>query len=244
MMLHASLQGKVSINAGADENGHNARFNEDSLTSTVFGLMSYLPQPSAWTLLQKAVPGWPSYRFGSLDIVEFWPAWPPKGNNVRMTEPDAYLRFSMGDPAVIIDVIVETKRGPSAHQSAYQWQCQIEAYREFVELGTEKDADHVYYLAVSGLSKGRTILRDEFEQKRKSEETVELFMTDWTSFSNAARHMRDSAPPGPKRLLSMMLQGLAYAGFVERKLFETMPSLPDFDFANTDIVGYIKEAQT
>lgn len=225
-MLHAALQGKISVNTrlsddGLTDDGHVALMNEDSLTAIVFGLMTYLPGEVAWSLLQRSGTGLPAYKVGRLDQAEFWPAWSPQGTNTLRTEPDAYLRFIMGDPEVVIDIIVETKRAPKAHQKVEQWRDQIESYRDTI-LGEEAvRPDRAFYLAVSGLAKGKDKLLLSFNRPENLDPPVEIIFCEWTDLSNAARQLRDEGAGPTSRVMTMIMQGLAQGGFVERIYFNS-----------------------
>lgn len=234
-MLHAALQGKISVN-DLSEDGSVARINEDSLTSIVFGLMTYLPGEIAWSLLQMSssarsgIAGLPPFRFGKLERAEFWPAWAPKGHNVRFTEPDVYLRFVMGDPDVVVDIIVEAKRNGSASQSGNQWRQQIEAYADTVLAEESEPPDKLYYFAVSGLDKGYRAQIEALETPPGLSPKPQVVVADWTDFSNAARYLRDMGQPQTQRLMTMMLQGLAKGGFVQRLYFDSLRQPRNLEF--------------
>jgi hypothetical protein len=242
-MLHASLQGKVSVNVGVDKIGHSTKFNEDTLTSTVFGLMSYLSGAEAWQFLSHAISGLPAFRVGRLTHIEFWPAWAPTGSNVLRTEPDAYLRFKMGDPEVCIDFIVETKRGPNSPQSVNQWCVQIESYYQTIDKEQSLKADEVFYLAVSGFAKGQKKYLDDYSKRKDQSHSVQVLTSEWTDFSNAARRMRDEKSDQTARLFGMMLNGLAHDGFVSRLFFKSLPSPQNCGFTSVHLSELIRKAE-
>lgn len=106
-MLHAKLHGKLRYDAEG-----KVKLQEDSLTSTVFERLAYLPDrqfvailfdPSLWPLHPL------SRRPASLGSITFWPLWPwPKATTPTVTrrsiEPDLVIEF---DDRILI---VEAKR--------------------------------------------------------------------------------------------------------------------------------------
>ncbi len=133
-MLHATVSNKP---------GRITSFTEDTLTSSVFGHLFYLPLELAWEILREAVFDHDLPRHcGDLESYEFWPKWDSEGtDNSRFVEPDVFLRFSE------FDMIIEAKRWEFGMQSSTQWKNQIIAYRnEYPET-----AKPLFYVAIGGI---------------------------------------------------------------------------------------------
>jgi hypothetical protein len=133
-MLHATLSNKP---------GRTTSFTEDSLTSSVFGHLFYLPLELAWEIIREAVFDHDLPRHcGDLESYEFWPKWDGKGTaNSNSVEPDVFLRFSE------FDMIIEAKRWEVGMQSSTQWKNQIIAYRNEYQ----DDSKSLFYVAIGGI---------------------------------------------------------------------------------------------
>ena len=99
-------------------------YTEDSLTSSVFQLLFYLPSEMLKGILSDTLSA-NSYAvdFTDLQRYEFWPKWDPAGtNNERYIEPDLVLYFQD------LVVIVEAKRYNYGGQYLGQWSNEVRAY--------------------------------------------------------------------------------------------------------------------
>ncbi|CBS85584.1 hypothetical protein [Azospirillum lipoferum] len=151
-MLHAKLHGKLRYDADG-----NAKLSEDSLTSTIFERLAYLPDdrliailfdPSLWPLRPPS--GLPT----SVGPVTFWPLWTwPKtiasAVTRRSTEPDLIIEF---DDRILM---IEAKRHDGTlsqygDQLADEWWT---AFHKFT------DGRPISILAVSGLRNPERELR-------------------------------------------------------------------------------------
>ncbi len=115
---------------------------EDELTSTIIGLLKYLPDEVFWSIIRKSCfqnTNLPKTS-GILESVTFWTKWNPENTtNSKYVEPDVFLCFKE------FDVIIEIK--PDDHQGQYreQWENQIQAYKN--EYQSEKE---LYFIALGG----------------------------------------------------------------------------------------------
>ena len=107
--------------------------HEDTITSTIIGILLHLPDRLFWELLFKAcymnsaLPKDP----GDLKEFEFWPKWSADGtNNTSYVEPDVFIRFSE------IDLIIEAKPSDEGGQYQAQWRQELKAYQN--EYGDNK----------------------------------------------------------------------------------------------------------
>ena len=118
---------------------------EDSLTSSVFGLLLYLPLELFEKILKHS-----SYenqlpkQFGKLNNYEFWPHWNPTGtSNKNYIEPDVFIDFEN------FNIIIEAKRWDYKQQRLSQWRDQFQAYiNEYEESHKSKD---IYLFAIGGI---------------------------------------------------------------------------------------------
>jgi|SRR5690554_1560410 len=155
-MLHAIDQNK----AGRNFNSHRGHWkevfktSEDSLTSSVFERLFYLPVELFWDILKKSCNGniLPESP-GSLNYFEFWPHWESSFNskNSNFVEPDLFIRFNS------FDIIVESKRWDQNQQNKTQWKNEILAYKKEYE----EELKEVYLIALGGINDDRA---DEFDK--------------------------------------------------------------------------------
>ena len=89
---------------------------EDSLTSTVFDLLKYLPTEVFYSILRESL-----YHkklpiiCGEIEKIHFWEKWISKNTtNSLYVEPDVFIRFSN------FDIIIEAKRYNNNQQSEKQ----------------------------------------------------------------------------------------------------------------------------
>lgn len=146
-MLQAFIQRKIDI--------HSFKWNEDSLTSTVFERLHYLPVELMWKMIRDSVYGEkPIKDSGKVISLEFWPHWNAKGvtnlefaepsiiTNKRFVEPDVFIRFEN------FDLIVEAKRDEYNKQDSTQWKNEIYAYlNEY-----SKEQKDLVFLSLDGLN--------------------------------------------------------------------------------------------
>ncbi len=141
-MLHAILKGKYQ-----DE-----KQIEDTLTSSVFERLFYLPTDIFWRILRNAcyadrnTKGCTEFFSENPPIIEkdFWGKWyeVEDTQNKRYVEPDLFISTAN------FDLIIEAKRWDDKRtpQELTQWQNQIKAYK------AEKDVyKQLFYIALGGL---------------------------------------------------------------------------------------------
>ncbi|MBV7440971.1 hypothetical protein KRX57_06020 [Weeksellaceae bacterium TAE3-ERU29] len=90
------------------ENILNNKINsrEDEITSTIIGLLKYLPSELFWDILKNACndsSNLPKLS-GDIDFISFWNKWgAEKTTNKNYVEPDVFIQFSE------FDLIIETR---------------------------------------------------------------------------------------------------------------------------------------
>ena len=83
--------------------------SEDSKTSSVFGLLQYLPAQTMWNLLRQSCGNNSSLieKSGGLQNIQFWERWLAEGDeisNSSFVEPDVFCEFDE------FNLIVEAKK--------------------------------------------------------------------------------------------------------------------------------------
>lgn len=166
-MLQSILHGKSRNADGPDgvpqSVGALFRKLEDARTSTIFERLAYLPPTVGWNLLRLSCNNAiPEFRLVELADVKFWPNWQIVRSGRQMVEPDVYMRWVVGDPSIIIDLIIEAKLPGAISQSPQQWLDQLEGYRDFFCAPDDDDSDRiaiitpdcahmVFHMSVDGL---------------------------------------------------------------------------------------------
>jgi len=165
-MIYAVRQGKTKIGR-----------NEDSLTSSVFQLLGYLPDEMFRSILCSALRGnVDEALLGRLEEIEFWPKWDAAGidSHNNFIEPDVFLRFEGAD------LIIEAKRYDEKGQYKQQWLNEFQAYlNEYPE--REKP---VILWALGGIN---DLANDAVEIEGQ---TCKVFKSTWTMLVNAVQSER------------------------------------------------------
>ncbi len=140
-MIYAVKHNKVDRN--------QFKLNEDSLTSSVFERLMYLPKEMFQHILEKALYDTiPLLDLTSLESVEYWPNWSANGtSNSSHVQPDVFIRTQKAD------IIIETKRYDTKQQDPNQWRNQVIAYHtEYGEYQKE-----LIYIALGGLNSKKAV---------------------------------------------------------------------------------------
>lgn len=148
-MLQAINSNKAGRNISSEEIHWRQIFkaSEDSLTSTIIGLLFYLPHELTWHILTSACYGNDLPTPTRVVSREFWPFWDGTGtSNSSRVEPDVFINTSN------FDLIIEAKRKDNDQQNEGQWRNEFRAYLN--EYG--EDNKQVYLLALGGISTEQT----------------------------------------------------------------------------------------
>jgi len=170
--------------------------SEDSLTSSVFGLMQYLPAQTMWNLLRESCVDKSSLVeiSGDLREIDFWPNWVAKGkdiSNERFVEPDVFCEFEN------FDLIVEAKRGDhQSKQSEYQWINEINAYMN--EYPDRKKP--LIFFAIGGIKTFKT----QIITVRSGKQAV--FSVSWQNLLNTVYKHKKECSNHELRILSDIIQ--------------------------------------
>lgn len=191
---------------------------EDAITSTIIGLLKYLPSDLFWNILIRACNSkadLPSVS-GELQQIQFWPKWDAtETSNSKYVEPDVFLRFDN------FDLIIEVKPSDEGGQYKQQWENQIKAYTNEYE----KKETKLVYLTLGGnvvkVNQQITVNSKEYTITKcswmslliETTETLQEFKKIQASFSNKASTIR---------ILEDIIRGFNHYGFFNIKWFEGM----------------------
>lgn len=120
-MLQALLHKKLK---DSFENPH-FRPSEDSLTSSVVGLMQYLPDDIFWDLLRSSCGRSSNLpeSVGTILSINFWDKWDPTDTwNTRHVEPDVWV-----DTEAYYIIVEAKKKDALGMQHGDQWENEIKA---------------------------------------------------------------------------------------------------------------------
>ena len=139
-MLQAAFHGKLN----------RGKRCEDTLTSSVFGLMRYLPDDIFWSILSNSAKNVNFINNESIIGIKFWPRWDTENSDNRnYVEPDVFIRGER------FDVIIEAKRWDDKGQKKSQLESERKAYENIY-----KEEDKSVYIITVGGNKNLRLTKD------------------------------------------------------------------------------------
>lgn len=224
-MLQAIVSGKAGrLPASEDSISWRTAFrmSEDLLTASVFGRLAYLDGAVLWRILRRAFgPGLPEFRVAELHQITFWPTWSESGETNGTVEPDVFLDFKLGDPAISMQLIVEAKFGTYPTQYADQWVRQWTAYRE----AKGDDGNRVVLAAIGGLGKNVEVTVEKIVREIAAlGHDIEVVAAGWDRLLTAIEEER--AKPMDRsagRILDDIVTALGLANYQHLRLLGDMP---------------------
>jgi len=191
--------------------------SEDSFTSSIFGLLLYLPAEQFWDIIINSSQIKPDIEFpGQVIGYEFWPSW--KNKNCYRCEPDIYIEFEN------LNLIVEAKRWDGEQQLESQWQNELEAYLESIE--SDKS---VCLLAAGGIRNGG-VTKISTPDQRQSCPVIQCswssLLTQISTLKNQLIKNTEKTPQDYTNLniLKDLVIAFGIHGFQTGYLFNTMPT--------------------
>jgi len=205
-MIQAIRNGKVKLER-----------NEDSLTSSIFQLLSYLPNKHLFCIISAALRNKIKKELGQLLSMSFWPKWDASGieSNKSFIEPDVFIRFDN------MDIIVEAKRYDDKGQYQQQWQNEFQAYlNEYPE--SEKA---VTLWALGGIN---TLNDDHVE---RGEQHCDVYKSTWTMLLDAIQSEYQKLAsykhsPYLERLFADLIYSFQFHGFFVGEWFSDRKMKP------------------
>ena len=159
-MLQAILHKKASLKPRKDNQSEapsepkTDTQPEDALTSSVIGLLQYLPDETFWDILYKASKYEASKHMlpkfsevGAIENISFWKRMSAEGtNNKSSVEPDVWIKLEK------MHLIIEAKRYDGWGQYKEQWDREIKALLKHLEEEEDQPIDEqkICLLALGG----------------------------------------------------------------------------------------------
>lgn len=155
-MLQALLHSKLKASF------ENPSFtpSEDTLTSSVWGLLQYLPDDTLWQIVRKSCGEGTSnlpQSIGEIEHIDFWPKY-------RNVEGTTNSRFVEPDVLLVTEryyVIIEAKKYDGGGQYLTQWRNEIRA------IHNEDDTKEILFVAMGG---NFTLTHEEISVELKNNE--------------------------------------------------------------------------
>ena len=166
------------------------RPSEDTLTSSVVGLMQYLP-PGVFNKILKESCGINSpfpNDIGNVNYIGFWEHWDAsETSNARIVEPDVIISTDK------YQIIIEAKKSDESGQYHVQWRNEIKAFLNTRGL----DNRNVVLLALGG--------NTSLEHKKITVDDISfpIYKASWFNILNSvSKLMNEPLPNHVKRILS------------------------------------------
>ena len=212
-MLHALFNNKLK------DSFKNASFepSEDSLTSSVFGLLQYLPAQTMWDLLRQSCGNSSSLpkESGELQNIYFWPDWSAVGKDIPnkyKVQPDIFCKFDE------FDLIIEAKKDDQSGQNEQQWINEINAYMNEYNNRENK----LIFFAIGG----NKTFKSQIISTRGGEQYV--FSASWQCLlSNVIDELKKKYSNQEQRILSDIIFAFEKHDFFGMELIKTLVKYVD-----------------
>lgn len=154
---------------------------EDSLTSSVFDLLKYLPDEIFSEILKNSLFHRKIVEENFIiENVSYWDKWDALNTtNTNYVEPDLFIRTNK------FDLIIEAKRNDYFQQSESQLRNEVIAYLN--EFGS--DNKKIYFLQVGGIYGTADI--EDFQIDYNGKRNIIILITNWSRILEAVLHTRD-----------------------------------------------------
>lgn len=215
-MLQAVLHKKLK----ASFTDPTFRPSEDTLTSSVVGLLQYLP-PEVFNKILNESCGINSpfpNDIGDIDYINFWEHWDAtETSNARIVEPDVIISTNK------YHIIIEAKKSDESGQYSEQWLNEIKAFLNTHEL----DDRNVVLLALGGnmsLEHNNLIVDDI---------SYPIYKASWFNILNSvSKLINEILPNYVKRILSDIIDAFEIHGFFN---IEWLDSIQTVEFNKNTI---------
>lgn len=196
-MLQALLHKKLK----ASFSDPSFRPSEDTLTSSVIGLLQYLPSGIFNTILRESC-GFSSpfpQDLGTVNAVAFWEHWDATNtSNERIVEPDVIISTEK------YQIIIEAKKCDEIGQYHEQWRNEIKAF-----LNTYKSDNREVILLALG---GNTTL--EHHNMEVDGFNYPIYRASWFNvLHSVSKQLKEPLPEHVKRVLSDIMDAFEIHGF-------------------------------
>ncbi len=209
-MIELILNNKLKISKNGEEMQYNLSSSEDSFTSSVFGLLKYLPTKLFWEILSNAIiDANPDFEDAEIKVIDFWPKWDVKTkdensliDNEHFVEPEVIIETNK------FNLVIEAKL-KNNKQDKNQWINEIEAYK--LEYEDKAPNSLLYFLAIDGSN----ISSNEFKEFAVQENTinVEILKTTWTAILKAVNNQINYAEKEHLFILNDIIRCFEFQGY-------------------------------
>lgn len=167
-MIQAYLTGKLKIE------DNRIKKNEDLKTSSLFGLLQYLPEDSFWKIFCDFCINLKKEKFGKIVSFNFWPHTEPTNTtNALFVEPDLWIETEN------FDIIIEAKLNDQIGQDKSQWENEIQSIIN--EQRNRNDLKPIILIALGG---NENMDPDEVKN-------CKIYKASWFSLVNSVVNARD-----------------------------------------------------
>ena len=203
--------------------------SEDSKTSSVFGLLQYLPPQIMWNLLRQSCGNNSSLieKSGALQDIKFWAKWSAEGDeisNSSYVEPDVFCEFDE------FNLIIEAKKDDNSGQYEQQWKNEISAYLNKYP----DDEKNLIFIAFGGNKTLKTRMLSV-----KGQEYL-IFSASWQNLLNAINKYKKKCYGIEKRLLSDIVLAFEKHNFFCLEWLETLSNKKCISQNSINIIDFWK----
>lgn len=200
-MLQAILHKKATLKPRKDNQSEDVsepKTNtqpEDALTSSIIGLLQYLPDEVFWQILYEASgQRLPEFsKAGAIENISFWKSMRFPELDRQSVEPDVWIKLEK------MHLIIEAKRHDGGGQYNAQWDREIKALLKYLEEEEDQPIDEqkICLLALGGnnqtTEESRTIRGREYSIVKMHWQTlleeVKKYTYESSSCSNAEKRI-------------------------------------------------------
>lgn len=222
-MLQALLHSKLK------DSFENTSFSpsEDTLTSSVFGILQYLPDDTLWNIVRNSCgeekENLPE-TIGEIEYIDFWPQYPAVEGlttNRRYVEPDVLLVTKK------YYVIIEAKKYDGGGQRLTQWK------NEIISINSEDNTKEILFVAMGGNS---TLMHEEISVELKNAEVRNYIINRGSWFNLLNEIQKKEINNETSRLVNDVTRAMNRHGFVQ---IEWMDSLKHNKTISTESIKTI-----
>lgn len=205
---------------------------EDFRTSTIVGILLFLPDVLMWRILRNACFGSSKLpeEIGQLLSYDFWPHWNADStSNNDYVEPDVFLSFENAD------VIIEAKRFDEYGQYFEEWKNELIAYSNEYTNGSKP----VFLIALGG--NGSNKETEIFEAGGRS---CFIVKCSWLGLHKAIKNQVESEKGSNKRILESLLIACNQFGFRNYGWLDERDHLESYDISSSilnEIINHNEE---
>lgn len=205
---------------------------EDFRTSTIVGILLFLPDSLLWSILREAcfgcrrLPG----EAGELLHYDFWPHWSADNtSNNDYVEPDVFLSFENAD------VIIEAKRFDESGQYFEEWKNELIAYSNEYTNGSKP----VFLIALGGNG-----VKKETEVFNLGGKSCFIVKCSWLGLHKVIKNQIEKEEGSSKRILESLLIACNQFGFRNYGWLDERVNLESYDISSSilnEIINHNEE---